>query len=135
MIPADRVRFWKWVHAVLFALFLLSAVLNMLHLRAGFLTNHLADLVVPAWLYVVFRGLHRPDAPGGMMRRSIGSTPEIAAIGLYVASTATEVAQIKWPKGVFAGRFDPWDIVAYGVGLLLVYLANKRWPPTRAAMA
>lgn len=32
------------------AAFLLTAALNLLHLRAGFLTNHLADLTVPALL-------------------------------------------------------------------------------------
>lgn len=30
-----------------------------------------------------------------------------------------------WPRGIFAGRFDPWDIVAYATGLLVVYGADK----------
>jgi hypothetical protein len=39
----------------------------------------------------------------------------------FRASTATEVSQIFWPRGFFAGRFDPLDIVAYGAGLAACY--------------
>jgi hypothetical protein len=53
---------------MLFVAFLMTAALNMLRLRGGFVTNHMADLVVPAWLYV-------------------------AAGSLFVASALTEVSQ------------------------------------------
>ena len=58
------------------AAFLLTAALNMLHVRAGFLTNYLADLTVPALLYVISRRLVPGKLwllPGLMLR--IGRTP------------------------------------------------------------
>jgi hypothetical protein len=45
---------------VLFGAFLIAAALNMSGTAAGFATNHLADLVGPAFLYVAFRGLAEP---------------------------------------------------------------------------
>ena len=117
---------WRLVYWLLMGSFLLTAALNLLHIRAGFLTSHLADLTVPALLYVLSRGLvpgKRPRAFGLMPW--IGRTPARAAVFFFVASVATEVSQILWPRGFFAGRFDPWDIVAYGVGLLVCYIFDK----------
>jgi len=122
---------WKAVYWTLTASFLLSAALNMLDVRAGFLTSYLADLTVPALLYVISRELGgaRPLRYGPL--RWIGRTPRRAAAVLFLASTATEVSQVFWPRGVFSGRFDPWDIVAYGVGLLICYVFDRVWekPP------
>ena len=39
---------WRIVYGALFAAFVLAAALNMLRARAGLLTNHLDDVVVPA---------------------------------------------------------------------------------------
>ena len=117
---------WRVIYWILMAAFLLTAALNMLHVRAGFLTNYLADLTVPALLYVV----SRQPVPGrrwilhGLMRW-IGRTPARAAAVFFLASAATEVSQIFWPRGFFAGRFDPWDLVAYGVGLSTCYVLDK----------
>jgi hypothetical protein len=110
---------------VLFVAFLGTAALNMLRVRGGFLTNHAADLVVPAWLYVVSRGLHSPRGRAALIRRTIGRTPEIAALSLFTASTLTEVSQRYWPHGAFPGRFDPLDILAYGCGLAACYVADR----------
>jgi hypothetical protein len=105
--------------------FLLVAALNMLHVRAGFLTSYLADLTVPALLYVVAR---KPTATGARSQwpfmRWLGTTPERAALTFFFASAVTEVSQIFWPRGIFSGRFDPWDVAAYGVGLLGCYLLD-----------
>lgn len=110
------------------AAFVLSAALNMLHIRAGFLTNHLSDVVVPAWLYVVGRGL----LPGVRPRPAwaadlLGRSPTHAAIILFLASAATEVSQIWWPHGIFSGRFDPLDLVSFAVGLAACWAAELRW--------
>jgi hypothetical protein len=118
---------WNLAYRMLMAAFLLTAALNLLHVRAGFLTNYLADLTVPALLYVVSRGL----APGtglypGRLMRLLGRTPERAALFFFLASSATELSQILWPGGFFAGRFDPLDIAAYGVGLAVCYVFDKR---------
>ncbi len=129
---------WRVLYWVLAAGFAVAAALNMTGTAAGFGTNHLADLVGPAWLYITLRGLtglHRRNR----MNAFLGATPERAAVVLFVASSVTEVTQIYWPKGLFSGRFDPMDIVAFGLGLLPLYLIDKtfgraaRDPAGRAA--
>lgn len=104
------VAYWLLIGA-----FLLTTALNLLHVRGGFLTSHLADLTVPPLLYVISRGLapnrRRSFVP---LMQWLGRTPERAALFLFLASSATELTQVFWPRGFFAGRYDPWDIVAYG---------------------
>jgi len=121
---------WRLLSRVLFGAFLITAALNMTGTAAGFATDHLADLVGPAWLYVVFRGLAEP-AKGSRLRQLLGASPERAAIVLFAGSTATEITQIFWPSGVFAGRFDPLDISAFALGILPLYLIDKRHEVSR----
>jgi hypothetical protein len=107
-------------------MFVLTAVLNLLHVRAGFLTSYAADLLLPPWLYVVLRGLAGTRPSRLPLAQWLGSTPERAAAGLFVASTLSEASQIFWPRGLFAGTFDPLDIVAYAAGLLACYGIDRR---------
>lgn len=119
-------RGWLVAYWTLVVAFLGTAALNMLHVQGGFLTNHAADLVVPAWLYVASRGLHSRDGRQTLIQRTIGQTPERAALVLFLASTLTEFSQFYWPRGFFAGRFDALDILAYAVGLGICYVMDKR---------
>ena len=107
---------WHLAWYALTAAFLVSAALNLLHVRGGFLTSHLADLAVPAWLYVHARGLS-PAAPPRLLLRLVGATPWQAAALLLAACAATELSQAVWPHGIFAGTFDPLDLVAFAAGL------------------
>lgn len=116
---------WRVVSWVLFGAFLVAAVLNMTETAAGFATNHLADVVGPAWLYIVFRGLAEPEKRN-RLGRFLGATPERAAAILFVGSCATEITQIYWPSGLFGGRFDPLDMAAFAIGLLPLYLVDKK---------
>ena len=113
---------WRVAYWLLTALFVLTAVLNLMHVHGGFLTNHAADLVVPAWMYVIVRGLagHRHR-----LASVVGRSPEIAAIVLFLASTGTELSQRWWPHGIFPGRYDIWDIASYGGGLAICYVADR----------
>ncbi|MBK6424589.1 MAG: hypothetical protein IPF77_20680 [Gemmatimonadetes bacterium] len=104
---------------------MLAAVLNMTATAAGFLTNHLADVTGPAWLYIATRGLAEPGR-STRIQRLVGRTPARAALLLFLASTATEVSQIFWPTGLFRGRFDPWDVAAFAAGILPLYLLDRR---------
>jgi hypothetical protein len=131
MPNSSHARLWRLVYYTLFILFFVTAALNMLHIRGGVLTNHTADIIVPAWLYVVARGLHAPRARQPLLARTIGRTPATAALSLFVASTLTEVSQRYWPRGIFAGRFDPLDVAAFGAGLAACYAAEKLWPVER----
>ncbi len=119
-------RGWVIAYWSLWAAVFLTAALNMLHVRAGFLTNYAADLVVPALLYVMFRGLAERERRPRLLRRWFGATPERSALVLFLASAGTEWSQRYWPKGVFSGRYDPWDIAAFGVGIGICY-ACDRW--------
>jgi hypothetical protein len=115
---------WRITYYALVVVFLLTAALNMLHVRAGFLTSYAADIVVPAWLYLASRGLPFRDKRTAL-QRTVGRTPESAALILFIASSATEVSQMFWPDGLFRGRFDPMDIAAYALGLAACYAAEK----------
>jgi hypothetical protein len=118
-------RSWQVAYWALWAAFIATAALNMLHVRAGFLTNYAADVVVPALLYVMTRGLAERDSRPTLVRKWFGGTPERAATVLFLASAATELSQRDWPKGVFRGRYDPLDIAAFGVGLSICYACDK----------
>lgn len=124
-------RLWYAASWVLFAGFLLAAVLNMTGTAAGFATNHLADITGPAWLYISLRGLADPDRHTAI-QSLIGRTPTRAALLLFLASTATEVSQLFWSAGLFRGRFDLWDVVAFAVGILPLYLLDLRGGAMRA---
>lgn len=128
LVTEDRLtqRAWLSIYWSLLAVLLITAALNMLHLRGGFLTNHAADVVVPAWMYVGARGLHSTSGLRTRVQRTLGQSPEIAALGLFFASALTEVSQYYWPHGLFRGRFDPLDILSYAVGLVVCYAFDKR---------
>jgi hypothetical protein len=113
------------VDCFLWAVFVLTAALNVLHIRAGFFTNYAADLVVPALLYVGSRGLASPTGTFTLLRRRVGATPERAALVWFLASASSEWSQRYWPHGLFPGRFDPWDIVAFGSGIAACYALDK----------
>jgi len=119
-----RVRGWRVASYGLLIVWVGCAVLGMNKVRAGFLTNYGADVTQPAWLYIVTRGL---DDPGrrSRVKRWFGATPERAAMVIFLAAALTEASQRVWPRGVFAGRFDPLDIVAYAVGVGACYAIDR----------
>ena len=125
---SDSARGWRFAYVLLTGVFILTAALNLLGMRAGFLTNHAADLVVPAWMYVAGRGLYRAggSAGSGILTRMPGPA---AGAALFLASAFTELCQLWWPGGVFRGTFDPWDIAAYGIGLAACVAAEILWTP------
>lgn len=129
----EQRRGWRIAYWVLLAIFLLTAALNLLHVRAGFLTSHAADLFLPPWLYVVMRFFPAQRGWLGAIHRWFGQSPARAAGGLFVASALTELSQIAWPHGLFAGTFDPLDLVAYAVGLLVCFVVDER--QRRAALS
>lgn len=125
--PADAGGPWRVAYWALLGLFVLTAGLNMLHVHGGFLTNHCADLVVPALLYVLTRRYPERSRAGSVLRirRLFGRTPESAALWIFTGSAATELSQRYWPHGLFPGTFDPLDIAAYAVGVASCYLADR----------
>lgn len=124
-LELNSITGWKIAYAALFIIFLITAALNMLRVRAGFWTNYAADIVVPALLYIIIRGLHSTRRTS-VLTRYLGTRPEVTALTLLVASALTEVSQFYWPKGIFAGRFDPGDILAYASGIAVCYFFDKK---------
>lgn len=118
---------WLAVEWILFAIWLADAALVMTHQRAGGFTDHAADLSMPAWIYLVTRRL-RGTRPGWWRRWLVELPPATLALLIFAASAATEVTQLFWPRGLFRGVFDPLDILAYGAGIGLCWLADHRWP-------
>jgi hypothetical protein len=111
----QALKFWRVHYWITLAGWLLAAVLNMAGVRAGFATSHLADLTLPAWLYILFRGLSVPDRQAWVTQVAapkwqvwltlhIGATPERTALLLFAASSATELAQKYWPAELLGGR-------------------------------
>jgi hypothetical protein len=131
--PSPTHTAWRVAYAGLTALFILTALLNLARVRAGFLTSHAADLVVPAWMYVTARGLAGTPAFRNPVSRWLGRTPLRAASVLFLASTATELSQKVWPRGLFPGTYDPWDLVAYGTGLAACVAAEALSAKPQAA--
>jgi hypothetical protein len=127
-VSTVRARAWRIAFYLLFVAMVGAGMLNVFHVRGSFLTNHLADLAIPAWLYIAGRGLHTRNPRRTLIRRTVGRSAEFAAVSLFAASAATEVSQRFWPHGVFPGRFDPLDLVAYAAGLLVCYAAERRFP-------
>jgi hypothetical protein len=127
-------RVWTVAYWFLTIIFIVTAIISIQRIRAGFLSNHAADVACPAWLYIGLRGLHgqrRPSALG----RYLGATPERAALVLFGGSTSTELSQIWWPKGFFAGTYDPYDIVAYAIGVGACYVFEKISAPRTGKIA
>ena len=126
--PTSSTKRWVVAYWVLLVLCIFVAGgLNMARIRAGFLTNYLADLTGPAFLYIVFRGLTTNREQNRLpIFIWLGATAERSAIFLFLASTMSELSSYFWPRGPLPGTFDPLDIVAYGVGLLICYIADRR---------
>jgi hypothetical protein len=119
---------WSVAEWGLFACWVTAAIYDMYpnlpggHVLVGsFLTTHLADLTLPAWMYIVLRK-HRSQAS---IFRRVARSPEATALLLFLASTLSELSQIWWPNGLFRGAFDPLDLAAYAVGLTVCYIGDK----------
>jgi hypothetical protein len=98
----------------------------MARVNGGFITNYLADLAGPAWMYgalrlhvTVLKYLYRPVP-----------SPALAAIFVFLVGTIWEILQAFDLSGtvlaITRGRFDPLDIVAYAASLLVCFLIDVR---------
>jgi hypothetical protein len=117
-------RSWSIAFSALVILFAIAAALNMLNLHVPFFTTHAADLSGPALLYIQTRRSWQQGSTR-FLTRAFGRSPEVTAGVFFFASTATEISQIFYPHGIFSGRFDPWDIVAFAVGVGACYISEK----------
>lgn len=86
-------------------------------------TSYAADLTFPAWFYIQLR-----RRPWRMLRivRWFGTSRELAAGSIFAVGALSEVGQAYWPGSLFHGTFDPLDIAAYGLSVLLCFWAEGR---------
>jgi hypothetical protein len=113
---------WKITYWTLFAAWITGVAMYMWRVHGGFLTNYLADLAFPPWYYIVMRGI----LTGGKkpyLLRWFGFSSERAAISIFLAGVVYEFGQ---RYRIIPGTFDLWDIIAYGIGLCVIYLLEKR---------
>ena len=124
-----RERYWLVAYWTLLISWITGATLFMARINGGFLTNYLSDLTFPAWFYIYIRGLSNVDGrlPSLFIFRDwFGLTPERAISSILLIGIVSEIKTLYWPTGIITGTFDYFDIVAYGVGLLLCYYFDKR---------
>jgi hypothetical protein len=93
--------------------------LQMYRINAGLLTNYGADLLAPPYLYVMFRS--------GRLR--LGSVTALAVVlgGCFLWEWLQRYDFGGTPLGITHGRFDPFDLLAYAVGLVAIYVVDVRW--------
>jgi hypothetical protein len=88
---------WTAVYWLFMGAFLLTAVLNLLHIKGGFLTNYLADLTLPALLYLLAREL----APGKHLvfrssTTSSTSRPTVSELAWSIRPTRSCYQDLPW---------------------------------------
>lgn len=88
-------------------------------------TSYAADLAFPPWFYIACRH-HRPNRFAGWLGRS----PVILAVGILIVGALSEFAQLYYPRMV-TGTFDPLDIAAYAVGLIVCLVLDVFLPSLR----
>jgi hypothetical protein len=106
--------------------------LQMYRINAGFLTNYGADLLAPPYLYLMLRG----------GRFHLGSLAALTTVlgGCFLWEWMQRYDFAGTPLAITRGRFDPFDLLAYTVGLVAIYGMDIRWlqprqilPRSRAA--
>jgi hypothetical protein len=121
-------HYWKIAYWILFACWLLGAVLYMARYNGGFLTNYLSDVTFPPWFYIYIRGLQTENQviPNLIFfKKWFGLTCERASISILIAGVVSEFKTLIWPTGIISGTFDPYDILSYAFGLSICYLIDK----------
>jgi hypothetical protein len=105
---------------------IIAVGMQMMRINGGFVTNYVADIGGPMWLYgairlrkTLLRRLYRPTP-----------SPELVAVFVFLVGTVWEVCQAFDLSGtvftITRGRFDPWDIAAYAASLAAC-VAIDRW--------
>ncbi len=115
---------WRYAYWILLAGWVIGAALTMSHVRGGFFSSYLSDMTFPPWFYIVLRE-RVPKKRVIKWIRWFGRSPGRAASAIFFVGVASEVGQ---RSGIPAGTYDPWDIVAYAVGLLICYVIDTLDP-------
>lgn len=113
---------WRIAYYMLLALWIIGALLFMYRIKAGFLNSYLSDVAFPPWFYIYLRGLHRSDqriATIPIFGQYFGKTAWHAGISIFLVGMVSELLVLVGPRQLITGTFDPFDILAYAVGLIV----------------
>lgn len=119
---------WRIAYYFLLVCWILGALLFMYRIRAGWLNCYLSDVAFPPWFYIHLRGLHRSDRRKAFLpivKDFFGVIPWRAGISIFLVGLVSELLVV-WPRPLITGTFDPLDILAYAVGLI-VCMAFDLW--------
>jgi hypothetical protein len=112
-------RFGTFLNVYFVAVFVGIGGLQMYRVNAGALTSYGADLLAPPWIYLMFRS--------GRWRMG----PLTALLVVFGGCLGWEWAQRHdfsgTPLAITRGTFDPLDILAYAVGLLVCFAVDIYW--------
>jgi hypothetical protein len=117
----QQVRFWK-AALLLLALTLFATELFQ---RPGFWGGYVRDIVGPPVFYVFLRGLHRPMGP-----RDAGCFFSASRTALMLFGACLVIEGIQYFE-LYSGYFDPYDLVAYGAGILACYTLDRVFTENR----
>lgn len=126
---SSSIILWVVCWWLLFEAWVLGAALNMAGVHGGFFTNYLADVAFPPWAYIYFRGLYRTDRRPpqlALVGQWFGKSRHLTAAGILLVGILTELKTLYWPNGPITGTFDPYDIAAYSIGILVCWLADPQ---------
>ncbi len=125
-------RYTMFLNIYFVAVFVGIGGLQMYRVNAGFLTNYGADLFAPPYMYLSLRG-------GRFRLRSLTALATVLG-GCFLWEWLQRYDLGGTPLGITRGSFDPLDLLAYTVGLLVSYVVDVRWlrprrilPDARAA--
>ena len=114
-IESKHALFWKVLLICLGIISLSAAIFR----GSEFWNGYVLDIAGPAWCYILIRVLYRTDTDKFL---GIRFSPEIAFLIILGACFIIEGMQY---LKVYKSTFDPYDLLSYFSGLILVYLTDK----------
>lgn len=93
--------------------------LQMYRVNAGILTNYGADLLAPPFLYLASRS--------GRLRMRPLTALLVVLGGCFLWEWMQRYDLAGTPLAITRGHFDPMDLLAYSLGLLVTYVLDVRW--------
>jgi hypothetical protein len=112
-------RFATFLNIYAIAVFVGIGGLQMYRVNAGLLTNYGADLLAPPYMYLALRG-------GRFRLRPLTALTTVLG-GCFLWEWMQRYDLAGTPLGITRGTFDPFDLLAYTVGLLVSYVVDVRW--------
>lgn len=120
-------NYWALAFWMLLPCWVIGAILFTYNVKAGMLNSYLADVTFPPWFYIQLRGLHRKDGRqlfGPLFGNWFGQSPLRAGISIFTVGLISELFFLVWPKHLSSGTFDPYDILAYAVGIVICLVVD-----------